>query len=229
MVRCHMSPTPRNATTDLALIAAICSSTAAIVMNDADCDLALTAILFGAVGTAGQRCTSTRRLYLQRSIAAQFLQRLSDAYSRVPIGDPLDPTTLVGPLHTPAAVSLYKRAIDDVKRSGGEVLTGGSVYTHPSAHLRGGNYVLPAIAVPNASPIAEHQDLVKKIWEHETFAPILKVAFFDDLEEAIAMNNAVPQGLSSCLWSTDVRNLGKWIGPAGSDCGIVNVCTTFPR
>jgi aldehyde dehydrogenase family 7 protein A1 len=194
-------------------------------MSDADINLALTSILFSAVGTAGQRCTSTRRLYLQRSIAPQFLQKLSDAYSRVPIGDPLDPATLVGPLHTPAAVTLYERAIAGIKRSGGEVLTGGSVYTHPSAHLQRGNYVLPAIVLPNASSIVttEHQKLVKKIWEQEDFAPILKVAIFDELDEAIAMNNGVPQGLSSCLWSTDVRNLGKWIGPTGSDCGIVNV------
>lgn len=201
-------------------------------MSDADIDLALTAILFSAVGTAGQRCTSTRRLYLQRSIAPQFLQKLSDAYGCVPIGDPLDPATLVGPLHTPAAVSLYERAINDTKRSGGEVLTGGNVYTHPSSHLRGGNFVLPTIVLPNTSPVmtVKHKELVKKIWEQETFAPILKVALFDELEEAIAMNNAVPQGLSSCLWSTDARNLGKWIGPAGSDCGIVNVRLVYlPR
>src|SRR5271154_6259496 len=109
---------------------------AAIVMNDADIDLALTAILFGAVGTAGQRCTSTRRLFLHRSIAPQFLEKLSNAYSHVPIGDPLDPATLVGPLHTTAAVSLYAQAIDEIKRSGGEVLTGGVVYSHPSPHLQ---------------------------------------------------------------------------------------------
>lgn len=197
-------------------------------MPDADLDLALSAILFGAVGTAGQRCTSTRRLYLHRSIATSFLQRLSDAYRRVPIGDPLDSKTLVGPLHTKAAMSVYNDSIESIKQSGGEIITGGNDYTHTSGHLQGGNFVLPTIAIPrsissSSNLSAKEQASIEKIWNEETFAPVLKVALFDELEEAIELNNAVPQGLSSTLWSTDVRNLGKWIGPEGSDCGIVNV------
>lgn len=199
---------------------------AAIVMPDADLDLALSAVLFGAVGTAGQRCTSTRRLYLHRSIFAPFLQRLSDAYTRVPIGDPLEARTLVGPLHTAAAVEVYKDSIELIKRTGGEIMMGGEVHQHASgSHLAGGNFVLPTIAIPTPSATSQNAEL-DKIWTEETFAPVLKVAAFDELEEAIELNNAVPQGLSSSLWSSDVRSLGKWIGPEGSDCGIVNVSST---
>ncbi|KAF8323695.1 NAD-aldehyde dehydrogenase [Clavulina sp. PMI_390] len=201
---------------------------AAIVMPDADLDLALSAVLFGAVGTAGQRCTSTRRLYLHRSIAPQFVQRLTDAYGRVPIGDPLDSQTLVGPLHTKNAVAVYKESIAIIRAIGGEIVTGGETHAHPAtSHLHGGNFVLPTIAIPPTASTAktmsdEGRAALEKIWTEETFAPVLKVAVFDELEEAIELNNSVPQGLSSTLWSTDVRNLGKWIGPGGSDCGIVN-------
>lgn len=203
---------------------------AAIVMNDADIDLALTAILFSAVGTAGQRCTSTRRLFLHRSIADSFLQRLEAAYYSVPMGDPLDSSTLIGPLHTPDAVKKYHTAIDEILSSGGKILTDSSKFTLPSSGaLPEGNFVTPVIAIPNPSPSTpEEKAAVEKIWNEEVFAPILKVAVFDELDEAIALNNGVPQGLSSCLWSNDVRNLGKWIGPTGSDAGIVNVSHFLP-
>ncbi|KAF8336651.1 NAD-aldehyde dehydrogenase [Cantharellus anzutake] len=196
---------------------------AAIVMPDADMSLAFPSVLFSAVGTSGQRCTSTRRLYLHRSIAPVFLERLQAAYATIPIGDPLHPDTLLGPLHTPAAVKIYQDSINDIRESGGSVLTGGFPYVPMQKELEHGNYVLPAIAVPNSSPkTAADRGKVDRIWNQETFAPVLKVALFDELEEAIELNNGVPQGLSSSLWSNDVRNLGKWIGPEGSDAGIVN-------
>ncbi|KDQ07523.1 hypothetical protein BOTBODRAFT_38714 [Botryobasidium botryosum FD-172 SS1] len=190
---------------------------AAIVMPDAPMHIALPSILFSAVGTAGQRCTTTRRLYLHRSIAPSFIERLQRAYETVKIGDPLVAGTLLGPLHTQTAVQNYQAAISAVRSAGGEILAGGTLHTPASAELQNGNYVLPTIAVPASS------DPKQDIWSKETFAPVLNVAVFDELEEAIAMNNAVPQGLSSSLWTRDVRNVGKWIGPAGSDTGIVNV------
>lgn len=186
-------------------------------MPDADISMALPAVLFSAVGTAGQRCTSLRRLYLHRSIADSFLERLIKAYSTVRIGDPLDSTTLQGPLHTSAAVDMYNNAISKLRSSGAEVLAGGTPYKHDQAALEGGNYVLPTLVRPRSA------DTTQDIWRKETFAPVLNVAVFDELEEAIEMNNKVPQGLSSSLWTRDIRNIGKWLGPAGSDAGIVNV------
>jgi aldehyde dehydrogenase family 7 member A1 len=202
---------------------------AAIVMPDADMSLALPSILFSAIGTAGQRCTSTRRLYLHRSIAPQFLEQLQAAYATISIGDPLDSSILLGPLHSPSAVQLYMDSVKDIRETGGTILCGGMPYIHPSSALKDGNFVLPVIALPSmisgtvSGPTPEVAETIERIWKEETFAPVLKVALFDELEEAIALNNAVPQGLSSSLWSNDVRHLGKWIGPEGSDTGIVNV------
>lgn len=188
-------------------------------MPDADLSLALPAVFFGAVGTAGQRCTSTRRLYLHRSIADEFLSRLQKMYTSVRAGDPLAAETLMGPLHTRAAVTTYSKAIEHLRSIDAEILTGGQRYD--LSPLDKGNFVRPTIAVPKS---AEPTD---KIWRTETFAPILNVAVFDELEQAIHWNNAVPQGLSSSLWTRDLRNVGKWIGPEGSDAGIVNVCRIF--
>ena len=179
-------------------------------MPDADLDLAVPAVFFGAVGTAGQRCTSTRRLYLHRTIAPEFLARLQKLYSSLQPGDPLDPQTLLGPLHTRAAADAYDRAIAELQAADAHILVGGARYAEPA----GGNFVRPTIVRPPS-----HDAL----WETERFAPVLLVAEFEELEQAIAWNNAVPQGLSSSLWTRDVRNVGKWIGPAGSDTGIVNV------
>ncbi|VDB83209.1 unnamed protein product [Peniophora sp. CBMAI 1063] len=192
---------------------------AAIVMPDADLSLAVPAVFFGAVGTAGQRCTSTRRLYLHKSIAPEFMSRLQKAYSSPAIkpGDPLDSATLLGPLHTRSALGIYDEAISELKKSGGEVVVGGAKFSGLQDPLSGGNFVQPTIARPGSS------DPAHPVWSTERFAPILNVAEFEDLEEAIKWNNAVPQGLSSSLWTRDVRNVGKWIGPAGSDAGIVNV------
>ncbi|KAF8579064.1 NAD-aldehyde dehydrogenase [Ramaria rubella] len=192
---------------------------ASIVLADADLNLALPAVFFGSIGTAGQRCTSTRRLFLQRSIAPAFMDRLQSAYKTLSPGDPLVERTLLGPLHTERAISTYTKAIQTLRSTGAEILVGGEPFS-PSELAEGityGFYVRPTIAQPKSPE--PHQAL----WSTETFAPILNVAVFDELEEAIEWNNAVPQGLSSSLWTKDVRNIGKWIGPTGSDCGIVNV------
>jgi aldehyde dehydrogenase family 7 protein A1 len=130
-------------------------------------------------------------------------------------GDPLVDGTLLGPVHTSAAVETYSRAVRHLREIGADILTGGERYTE--APFNAGHFVQPVISVPKSS------DTSDKIWKTETFAPILSVAVFDELEEAIQMNNAVPQGLSSSLWTRDIRDVGKWIGPAGSDAGIVNV------
>lgn len=185
-------------------------------MPDADMQLAVPAVFFGAIGTAGQRCTSTRRLYLHRAIAPKFLDALQKLYATISVGDPLVDGTLLGPLHTRAAVGIYSDAVQRLRQSGAEILTGGKTYDH--AALSQGNFVQPTISVPKTADPAD------KIWSTETFAPILNVGLFDELEQAIEWNNAVPQGLSSSLWTRDIRNLGKWIGPEGSDAGIVNVC-----
>ncbi|KAF8684952.1 dehydrogenase [Rhizoctonia solani] len=193
---------------------------ASVIMPDADLALAIPAVLFGAVGTAGQRCTSTRRLYVHRSIAPEFLDRLQRAYASVTnlIGDPLAAGTLMGPLHTQTAVGMFSDAIQKLKSTGSEILTGGQKHSVGS-DLQGGNWVLPTLAIPNKPQPHE----LPEVWTKETFAPVLNVAIFDEIEQAIEWNNAVPQGLSSSLWTRDMRSLGKWIGPSGSDAGIVNV------
>lgn len=187
-------------------------------MPDADLSLAIPAVFFGAVGTAGQRCTSTRRLYLHRSIASEFLSRLKILYESLQPGDPLVEGTLLGPLHTRSAIDIYAQAVWNLRQSGAEILTGGQRYPQEALLTAGGNFVQPTITIPKET------DMKQAIWSKETFAPILNVAIFDELEEAIEWNNAVPQGLSSSLWTREIRNIGKWIGPAGSDAGIVNVC-----
>ncbi|KAG8821189.1 hypothetical protein FRB91_011405 [Serendipita sp. 411] len=186
---------------------------ASIVMPDADLSMAVPSVFFGAVGTAGQRCTSTRRLYLHRNIAPKFLDALKKAYASIPTGDPLVSSTLLGPLHNKMAVQNYHRAVMHLHDMGAEVLTGGKVAS-PSG-FEGGNFVQATIAVPPSHDL--------DLWKKELFAPILNVAIFDELEEAIQLNNSVHQGLSSSIWTKDVRNIGQFLGPAGSDCGIVNV------
>jgi aldehyde dehydrogenase family 7 protein A1 len=188
---------------------------ASVVMADADLSLAVPAVFFGAIGTAGQRCTSTRRLYLQRQIASEFLSRLQQLYSTVRVGDPLMESTLLGPLHNRAAVDTYSNAVRYLRQTGAEILEGGKRYEE--GHLLAGNFVQPTIAIPKSMNPAD------PIWKTETFAPILNAAVFDELEQAIEWNNSVPQGLSSSLWTRDLRNVGRWIGPRGSDTGIVNV------
>jgi len=164
---------------------------ASIIMPDADLSLAVPAVFFGAVGTAGQRCTSTRRLYLHRTIAPDFLSRLQKLYASVQVGDPLEDGTLLGPLHTQAAISIYSDAIKHLQDTDADILIGGKRYE--DAPLKNGNFVQPTIAIPNIL------DPKNQIWSTETFAPILNAAVFDDIEQAIEWNNAVPQGLSSSL------------------------------
>ncbi|KAJ7130197.1 NAD-aldehyde dehydrogenase [Mycena epipterygia] len=192
---------------------------AAIVMPDADLAMAVPSVFFGAIGTAGQRCTSTRRLYLHRDIADAFLERLKTLYAGLKPGDPLDDATLLGPVHSAGVIETYERAVKYLQDTDARILVGGARFAAADAPPGGsnGNFVQPTIAMP------KNVDPSDVLWQTECFAPVLNCAVFDDLEEAILWNNAVPQGLSSSLWTRDLRNVGTWIGPRGSDAGIVNV------
>jgi aldehyde dehydrogenase (NAD+) len=181
---------------------------AIIVLDDADLDLVIRAVLFGAVGTAGQRCTTTRRLLLQRGIAGQVTERLVQAYGQVRIGDPLEDGVLMGPLVNQAAVDDMMAALERVKAEGGEILCGGKRLD------RKGFFVEPTIVRAEAS-----MPIVKE----ETFAPILYVIEHDSLEEAIQIQNGVPQGLSSAIFTNDLRAAETFLSASGSDCGIANV------
>jgi hypothetical protein len=161
-------------------------SLASIVMPDADLSLAVPSVFFGAVGTAGQRCTSTRRLYLHTRIASEFLAQLQKLYKSVNPGDPLVDGTLLGPLHSREACHTYGNAIQLLRTSGAEILIGGNKYDRTP--LSFGNFVEPTIAIPKSR--IPDDDI---IWKTETFAPILNVAIFDELEQAIDWNNNVPQ------------------------------------
>jgi len=181
---------------------------AIVVMDDADLDLALRSVLFAAVGTAGQRCTTTRRLLLHEKIHDEFIEKLVKAYKSIRIGDPLEAGTLCGPLHTKAAVEHYKKGIEAVKAQGGKILTGGEVLDRP------GNFVVPTI-----TSISADADVV----QNEIFVPILHTMKIKSLEHAIEVNNSVKQGLSSSLFTRNPEHLFKWVGPSGSDCGIANI------
>ncbi len=181
---------------------------AIIVDESADLDLAVRAILFGAVGTAGQRCTTTRRLIVHESRYQEMVSRLVAAYKQVRIGDPLEPGVLMGPLIDQAAVEAYRAALGEVKREGGEILYGGRVLPGP------GYFVEPTVVRAQ-----NHWKIVQR----ETFAPILYVMTFKTLEEAIAMQNDAPQGLSSAIFTMNLRHSERFLSAAGSDCGIANV------
>jgi len=181
----------------------------AIILDEtADLKMAIPGIVFGAVGTAGQRCTTTRRLFVHESIMDRVTQLLVDAYGQVRIGEALDPNTLMGPLVDEAAVNDFKAAIDAAREAGGKILTGGSRIDRP------GSFVEPTIVMAE-----NHWEIVQT----ETFVPILYVIPFTDMEDAIRMNNEVPQGLSSAIFTTDVRNSELFLSCVGSDCGIANV------
>ena len=180
---------------------------AVIVLEDANVDMALKACAFSAVGTCGQRCTSLRRIYLQESVYDGFVEKLVKSYATVKVGDPLDTETLMGPLHSKMSLDIYEKAIENIKAEGGKILTGGKRIEGP------GNYVEPTIVeIDRDSPMVQT----------ETFAPILFLFKIKDIDEAIKYNNNVPQGLSSSLFTNDIGNYFKWIGPLGSDCGLVN-------
>ncbi|MCA9959674.1 MAG: aldehyde dehydrogenase family protein, partial [Anaerolineales bacterium] len=182
---------------------------AIIVDAQADLDLAVRAILFGAVGTAGQRCTSTRRIILHKSVAAELRERLVKAYQQVSIGDPLAPDTLMGPLVTETAVQTMLQAIATAQSDGGVLLTGGNA--RPDL---GPNFVEPAIINMPAQT---------EIVRTETFAPILYLLEYETIDEAIALHNDVPQGLSSAIFTDSLRAAERFLGAGGSDCGIANV------
>lgn len=235
------------------------TSQAAIVLPDANLPLALRTILFSALGTAGQRCTSTRRLFLHSSIAPTFLSSLVSAYESVAtrLGDPLDPNTLVGPLHAKDGVTRFEKAIIEIQEQGGNILVGGKTKVMEGG-LEGGNWVEPTIALFKDATKAE-------VMRRETFAPsesislsccllfanfsgppVLFVSTFETLEEAIELNNSVDQGLSSSLFTrfarpmrifvtlqltlcfySDMASAFQWIGPGGSDCGSAQPPSLF--
>jgi len=181
---------------------------AILVEADADLQLALRAVLFAAVGTAGQRCTSLRRLFLHTSIADDFVARLKKAYGSIPIGDPLESGTLMGPLVTEQAIADYEAALVKVREQGGEVVCGGRRLDRP------GYFVEPTIVrLSEQIPISCE----------ETFAPILYVLPYEDLDQAIRLHNAVPQGLSSAIFTSNLYASERFLSHEGSDCGIANV------
>ncbi|KAI2642456.1 Alpha-aminoadipic semialdehyde dehydrogenase [Labeo rohita] len=181
----------------------------ASVFEDADLSLVVPSAVFASVGTAGQRCTTTRRLMLHESVHDDVVERIAKAYKQIRIGDPWDPNTLYGPLHTKQAVQQYLAAIEQAKQQGGTLVCGGKVMDRP------GNYVEPTIitGLPHDAPIVHT----------ETFVPILYVLKFKTEDEAFAWNNEVKQGLSSSIFTKDMGRVFRWLGPKGSDCGIVNV------
>ncbi|MGH8063257.1 MAG: aldehyde dehydrogenase family protein, partial [Pseudoxanthomonas sp.] len=184
----------------------------AIILDaTAELKLAIPGIVFGAVGTAGQRCTTTRRLIVHSSIYDNVLATLIKAYKQVEgkIGDPLDPANLMGPLNSQHAVDQFLASIAKAKASGGTVETGGTAIDRP------GHFVLPAIVTGLKN--------TDEVVQHETFAPILYVMKYETLDEAIDMQNAVPQGLSSSIFTQNLKAAEQFLSAAGSDCGIANV------
>ncbi len=182
---------------------------AIIVCEDARLDLAVRAILFGAVGTAGQRCTTTRRILVQKTIATELVSRLQAAYAQVPIGNALDPKTLMGPLVNMQAVDKMFESIERAKAEGGEVVYGGN--RRPD--------IGPFFVEPTIIRMPAQTAIVKE----ETFAPILYVMEYDTFDQALAMHNDVPQGLSSAIFTESMRKAEQFLSAGGSDCGIANV------
>jgi aldehyde dehydrogenase (NAD+) len=185
---------------------------AAVVAPSADLELVVRAVLFAAVGTAGQRCTSLRRLVVHSSVAEELVDRLTAAYRSIPVGDPREPGTLVGPLVNGDAYARMEAALGQARAEGGEVVVGGErllAERWPDAF-----YARPALVRMPAQT---------EIVRQETFAPILYVLGYDELEEAIALQNGVPQGLASSIFTTDLREAERFLAAAGSDCGIANV------
>ncbi|WBO61886.1 L-piperidine-6-carboxylate dehydrogenase [Streptomyces camelliae] len=185
---------------------------AAIVAPSADLDLAVPAIVFAAAGTAGQRCTTLRRLIVHRDIADTLIERLTAAYTRLPIGNPFDDTTLVGPLISTSALDAMHSALTRVQAQGGKILAGGNRRLATAA---------PAAAY--TEPVLVRVDEQTDVVREETFAPILYVLTYDTLDEAITLHNDVPQGLSSSIFTRDQQEAEIFLSAAGSDCGIANV------
>jgi aldehyde dehydrogenase (NAD+) len=185
---------------------------AIIITPNADLEMALRAVVFGAVGTCGQRCTSTRRIIVHDSVYDQFKQKLLSVYEQLPIGHALDPKTLVGPLVDNRAVQDFVNAIEKIKTEGGKIIAGGEMLE--GEKFKTGTYVSPCIA-----EVENHFEIVQE----ETFAPILYLIRYKDLEEAIRLHNDVPQGLSSAMFSTNMLETEKFLSHEGSDCGIANI------
>ncbi len=179
-----------------------------VVTEKADLDMALRAVLFASFGTTGQRCTTARRLFLQKGIAAEVKEKLVQAVQSIPIGDPMEEGVLMGPLVHDVAVETMEQALATVREQGGEILCGGERLD------REGFYVRPTVVAADPS---------MPITCEETFAPILYVFEFEDLDEAIAAHNAVPQGLSSAIFTLDLREAERFLAATGSDTGIANV------
>lgn len=182
---------------------------AIIVNDDADLEMVVRSVLFACVGTAGQRCTTTRRLMLHDSVHDEIVERLKKAYGQVKIGDPLDDGVIYGPLHTAAAVGNFEQAVKEATEQGGKIECGGKCLE------RAGHFVEPTIVtgLPHDAPIVQK----------ETFVPVVYVLRFSDFDEAIRWNNEVEHGLTSSVFTTSINRVFKWLGPTGSDCGIVNV------
>ncbi|MBL7481010.1 L-piperidine-6-carboxylate dehydrogenase [Legionella bononiensis] len=182
----------------------------AIILDEsADLHLAIPGIVFGAVGTAGQRCTSTRRLFVHESQYQNVIKRLQHAYEQITIGDPLDSRNLMGPLIDQNAVEQFKNAVSRIKEAGGQIVFGGDVIK------QAGSFVQPTLVCD----VKNHWDIVQE----ETFAPILYVMSYRSLDEAIALQNGVPQGLSSALFTQNLKNAERFLSAWGSDCGIANI------
>jgi aldehyde dehydrogenase (NAD+) len=181
---------------------------AIIISEHADIEMSVRATVFGAVGTAGQRCTSTRRLIIHESVYDQVKERLINIYENISIGDPLEPGTLVGPLIDQLAVDAMQHALQEIENEGGKVIYGGE------ALEEAGNFVRPALA-----EVQNHY----KIVQEETFAPILYLMKYSSMDEAIALQNGVKQGLSSSMFTLNMREAEGFLSAAGSDCGIANI------
>jgi len=187
---------------------------AMIISQHADLDMAIPTIVFGAVGTAGQRCTSTRRVIVHESIYEEVKKKLVNAYDQVAkrTGNPLNPDNLMGPLIDKKAVEVYQDALEQVKKEGGKIIFGGEKLTGKG--YEAGTYVVPAIAEAE-----NHFQIVQE----ETFAPLLYLIKYKDFDEALRLHNDVPQGLSSSIFTLNMREAEKFLSHAGSDCGIANV------
>jgi aldehyde dehydrogenase (NAD+) len=185
---------------------------AIIISKDADLDTSLVGCVFGAVGTAGQRCTTTRRLIIQEEVYDSFKSKLVNAYKQLRIGNPLDEKNHVGPLIDKSAVEMYLQAMEKCKAEGGRFVVEGGV-------LQGDEYESGCYVKPCIAEVEPHYEIV----QHETFAPILYLLKYKTLDEAIAIQNGVPQGLSSSIMTLNLREAEQFLSSAGSDCGIANV------
>ncbi|MBI9034289.1 MAG: aldehyde dehydrogenase family protein [Bacteroidales bacterium] len=185
---------------------------AIIVSPSTDLEMAVRATLFGAVGTTGQRCTSTRRVFIQEGIYNEFIEKLVNAYKQIRIGHPGDPEVLVGPMVNTRAVEAFKNALSEVQKEGGKLIYGGEI-------LQGKGYESGCFVVPAIAEAENHYHIVQE----ETFAPLLYIMKYKELDEAIEMQNNVPQGLSSALFSRNMLETEQFLSHEGSDCGIANI------